>query len=36
MLHRTVIPKKSLSPKIDAMTMTALTKRYGASFRRNC
>src|SRR4051812_26418760 len=35
MLQRTVIPKKSLPPKIDATTMTPLTKRYGASLRRN-
>src|SRR6185295_18347090 len=32
MLHSTVMPKKSLSPTIEAMTITPFTNRYGASF----
>src|SRR5947209_4741639 len=35
MLQSTVMPKKSLSPTTDAMTITPFTNRYGASFRRN-
>src|SRR5215203_2332677 len=35
MLHSTVMPKKSLSPTTEAITMTPFTNRYGASFARN-
>src|SRR5436190_22787362 len=33
MLHKTVMPKKSLSPTIEAITITPFTNRYGASLR---
>src|SRR6478672_7799702 len=36
MLQMTVIGKKSELPKMAKRTMTALTNRKGASFRRNC
>src|ERR1051326_1836020 len=35
MLQRTVMPKKSLCPTSEAITITPFTNRYGASFRRN-